>query len=249
MVRSAGCVRLRGPRARIAAGRCGTPRRSRRRRLRSPPRGRRAAGATSRAPGARPATRCATATASSVTSGSSWPASAASVSGSGAPCIDDAQTTLGDARPHVDGKVERCRAHLLEPEAELLDEVEREAVAPRRAGRDDDDLELDDLARLDRVRERRAGPVPHDRVAERIEPVVRELHAFPPARAPRCRARVLEPHPSYSRDACARLAPARTRASEPRAAPRGRGARRRAPLARAQDRNPLKRGFRSREDP
>ncbi len=105
----------------------------------------------------------------------------------------DREAALRDPRSHDDGDVERLRSELGEPEPELLDEVEREAVmtwGPRREHRR---LELDALARSNDVRE--AGPlaVPHDRVAERIEPVVRELDTLAAARAPGRRPGVLEP--------------------------------------------------------
>ena len=94
----------------------------------------------------------------------------------------------------VDGDVERLGSDLGEPEPELLDEVERKPVSARRSWREHGRLELDGLARPHDVGKRRPLPVPDDRVAERIEPVVRELHALAAARAPRRRAGVLEPH-------------------------------------------------------
>ncbi len=118
----------------------------------------------------------------------------------------DREPPLVDPRPHVDGEVERRRSELLEPEAELLDEVEREAVAARAAAA----RAASTRARPSRpgaTTSRKRGPraVPHDRVPERVEPVVRELHALAPARAPRRRAGVLEPNARARRDAGALL--------------------------------------------
>jgi hypothetical protein len=61
----------------------------------------------------------------------------------------DTETTYGDAWLYHDAKIERRRSDLLEPEAQLLDEVEREPVAPGRTGCDHDNLELGYLTRLD----------------------------------------------------------------------------------------------------
>jgi len=113
--------------------------------------------------------------------------------------------SLPDPRLDFDGEIERRGADLLEPEAELLDEVEGEAIASGRAGRDHGDVELHGLAGLDPPRKRSANAVPDDRVPERVEPVVRELDAFPAARAPRCRPGVLEPQLRTARDAGMRL--------------------------------------------
>ena len=87
------------------------------------------------------------------------------------------------------------RADLREPEPVLLDEIEREPVRARRPWRGDVQLQLDLLPRGDGVRKRRAGAVPDDRVAERIEPVEGRLHALRPVRAPGRRAGVLERDP------------------------------------------------------
>jgi hypothetical protein len=92
----------------------------------------------------------------------------------------------------LEWEIERGRPELGEPEAELLHEVEGEAIRAGRARRDDRGFDLQFAARLDHLRERDAVPVPDDRVAERIEPVVRELHALSPARAPRRRPCVLQ---------------------------------------------------------
>jgi lipopolysaccharide transport system ATP-binding protein len=102
------------------------------------------------------------------------------------------QAALIDARLHLDRELERRRPELLEPEAILLDEVEREAVAARRAWRDDGDLQLDGVPRLDDIRKRRTNAVPDDRVSERIEPVVCELDSVLASGAPGCGARILQ---------------------------------------------------------
>ena len=147
----------------------------------------------------------------------------------------DGEAPLVDQRPHVDDDVERRRPELLEPEAELLDEVERQAVAPGRPGRRERRLELDRLARAHDIGEGGSRAVPDDRVAERIEPVVRELHTLASARPPRRRACVLEDDVRSRRHARALLGRARTHATAPRAGPRaGIGdARRLAPFAAA----------------
>ena len=83
----------------------------------------------------------------------------------------------GDPRRHLDIELERSGADLGEPEAVLLDEVEGEPVAARRPRRRDREVELDPLLGRDVVRQRGARPVPDDRVAERVEPVVGGVHA------------------------------------------------------------------------
>ena len=118
---------------------------------------------------------------------------------------DDLEAAFRDPRLHVDGDVQRRRADLLEPEAMLLDEVEGEAVAPLRAWGDDRHLDLDRLARFDGPRQRGANAVPHDRVSEGIEPVVRDLDSLAPARSPRRSACVLELEAPVPGDARARL--------------------------------------------
>ena len=123
----------------------------------------------------------------------------------GLPVEDDAQATSGNARLDLHRDVEWSRSHLLEPEAQLLDEVEGEAVAPGRPRRDDDGFELHRLTRLDNSRERSARTVPHDCIAERIEPVIRELHAVPAPRTPRGRAGVLKLESSLRLDTSALL--------------------------------------------
>ena len=125
--------------------------------------------------------------------------------GIGSAMQHDLESPLGDPRLHLDREVERHRSDLLEPEAVLLHEIEREPVAPLRTRRDDRHVELDLLARRDDSRQRRSDAVPHDRVPERVEPVIRELDSLLPARAPRGGARVLEAHACSSLDACARV--------------------------------------------
>ena len=68
-------------------------------------------------------------------------------------------------------------ADLGEPEAKLLDEVEREPVAARRLRRTHGSVDLDLVARRDGAAEVDARPVPDDRVAAVVEPVVGELDA------------------------------------------------------------------------
>ena len=101
----------------------------------------------------------------------------------------DRKRPLVDARANGERDVERRRAELLEPEAELLDEIEREPVRAWRPRGDDRRLELDLLAGHHHLGERDAAAVPDDRVAERIEPVVGELDALAAARAPRAPCR------------------------------------------------------------
>ena len=95
----------------------------------------------------------------------------------GAAVDDDREPPLVDPRPHVDRQLERRRADLGEPEAVLLDEVEGEPVGAGRLRDGELELELDGLAGLDRMSEGRARPVPDDRVAAVVEPVVGELDA------------------------------------------------------------------------
>ena len=75
----------------------------------------------------------------------------------------------------------------------LLDEIEREPVAAGRARREHARLELHLLAGLHDAGQRCARAVPDDRVPERIEPVVRDLHSLAAARLPRRRAGIREP--------------------------------------------------------
>ena len=115
---------------------------------------------------------------------------------------DDAQPPLLDPRSHLDRQVERRRPDLLEPEAVLLDEIEREPVPAWRTGRHHARSELDGVTRSHDVAERRADAVPHDRVSQRVEPVVRELNTLAGTRTPRRRPGILEPEPYSSHGAC-----------------------------------------------
>ena len=82
----------------------------------------------------------------------------------------------------------------------LLDQVEREPIAAWRSGGEHVRVELDRLAWVDDVVERRANAVPEDRVPERVEPVVGEMDTLPLAGAPRRGSGVLEPEPCTRRD-------------------------------------------------
>ena len=95
----------------------------------------------------------------------------------GAAVDDDREPARVDPRPHVDRQLEWRRADLGEPEAVLLDEVEGEPVGAGRLRDVELELELDGLAGLDRMSEGRSRPVPDDRVAAVVEPVVGELDA------------------------------------------------------------------------
>ncbi len=92
----------------------------------------------------------------------------------------------------------------------------RAGSGPAARGASQGRLELDLLARPHDVRERRACSVPDDRVAERIEPVVRELDALSAARAPGRGARVLEHAPA--RPSSPRRAARRARSASQRTA-------------------------------
>ena len=118
---------------------------------------------------------------------------------------DHCETSRSDPGPHVHRNVEGMRSHLLEPEARLLHEVEREPVRPGRPRRLHGSFELDRLPGLDSARERCPDPVPHDRVPEWIEPVIRKLDAPSAAGVPCCAAGVLEPDARPARDAGPRL--------------------------------------------
>ena len=128
------------------------------------------------------------------TSGSSWAASAAVVPSSGPPW-----TTTPSRRSSISGRTSIStslgHADLGEPEAVLLDEVEREHVAAGRADDVDGQLDVDRRARRHRVRERGPHAVPDDRVAARVEPVVGELQPVVAAGAPGRAAGVLEHEP------------------------------------------------------
>ncbi len=112
----------------------------------------------------------------------------------------DAETTLADPGSDLDVDREWATANLLEPEAVLFDEVEREPIRPRRSRRSHRELELDAIAGRDGMRQWRAGPVPDDRVPELVEPVEGSLDPLGPVRAPRCAARVLERDAGDRRD-------------------------------------------------
>src|SRR3954447_23721944 len=94
------------------------------------------------------------------------------------------------ARCDLDVELGRVVAELGEPEALLIDEIERKLVRPRRDRASELELALDALAgsRADLVTQ----TVPDDRIAALVEPVVREIQA-----APGSAACILE------RDACA----------------------------------------------
>ena len=87
------------------------------------------------------------------------------------------ETALGDPRCHLQLDLERSAPDLPEPESVFLDEIERQPVCTRWPRSADGQLDLDPLAGGDVMRQRRSGPVPDDRVAERIEPVKRRLDA------------------------------------------------------------------------
>ena len=155
--------------------------------------------------GIAPATRCATAAACSTrASGSCCAASAALVAGSGGAVHLDCERSGVDAWHDLDLELEGRATDLREPEPVLLDEIEREPVGARRTGCGDLELQLDPLAGADGMCERRSGAVPHDRVAEPIEPVERRLHALLAVRAPGRRAGILERDPCRHRRAGAR---------------------------------------------
>ena len=87
------------------------------------------------------------------------------------------ETALGDPRRYLQLDLERSAPDLLEPESMLLDEVERQPVCTRWPRSADGELDLDPLAGGNVAWQRRAGAVPDDRVAERVEPVERRLDA------------------------------------------------------------------------
>src|SRR5205807_5396629 len=80
-----------------------------------------------------------------------------------------------------------------EPEAVLLDEIDREAVAPRWDRSTHRELLPQRATGIDRSFQRRAPAVPDDRIAALVEPVVREKQSFlgPPG-PPGGTARVLD---------------------------------------------------------
>ncbi|MDE3191277.1 MAG: uroporphyrinogen decarboxylase [Acidobacteriota bacterium] len=108
----------------------------------------------------------------------------------------------GVAREDVDVALQRVVAELREPEAALLDEIEREAVAARRDRPAEGHLLPQRRARLDGPLERRALAVPDDRVPALVQPVVGEEDAVRGApRAPRGGAGVLDLHAGALRGA------------------------------------------------
>ena len=109
------------------------------------------------------------------------------------------ETPRRNSRPDLHLQVQRRSANFGEPEAVLLDQVEREDVAARRARRSYRNFDLDCFTRRDRPAEGSPQPVPDNRVPERIEPVVRESHAGLSTSPPRCRTGVLECEPSPTR--------------------------------------------------
>jgi uroporphyrinogen decarboxylase len=104
------------------------------------------------------------------------------------------EAAFGDPGQDLDLGLERHDPHLREPEAVLLDEVEGDPIAPGRARRADRQVQRQGFAGRDRSAQRGAQSVPVNGVAERVEPVVRELHALAASRAPRRRPGVLHPH-------------------------------------------------------
>ena len=80
------------------------------------------------------------------------------------------------AGEHLEVEVEGRLTELPEPEAALVDDVDREPVAPRRNRRTDRDVEHGAFARLDPD----LGPktVPDDCVAQLVQPVVRDREAI-----------------------------------------------------------------------
>ncbi len=105
---------------------------------------------------------------------------------------DDRQPSGPDAWCDNGVDHQRLAADLREPEAMLFDEVERESVAPGRPWGEQRNVELHLRRGRDRLGEGRPDAVPDDRVAERVEPVIRDLHAVGAARAPRRGAGVLD---------------------------------------------------------
>ena len=167
--------------------------------------------------GIAPATRCATASAvRPSTTGSSWAASAAVVTRI---VVRRAPARRGGGRRSAARPRSRARAGRSRPRR-------TRTGAPRR-GRTPAGRRPAAGARAPRARARPARPgatgwgaayagtVPDDRVAERVEPVVRRLHAVRAVRAPGRRAGVLEPRRGRHR---ARL---RAAASSDQASQRG----------------------------
>ena len=84
------------------------------------------------------------------------------------------------AREHVELFIRAAVPELREPGPVLGDEVEREAVRAGRHRRAHVQAHRDALAGRDGLRKRGADPVPDDRVAERVEPVVRAGNVVAP---------------------------------------------------------------------
>src|SRR5580765_535339 len=81
------------------------------------------------------------------------------------------------ARGDLDVELGRVVAELGEPEALLVDEIERKLVRPRRDRASDLEVALDALAGSGAHLV--AQTVPDDRIAALVEPVVREVQAAP----------------------------------------------------------------------
>ena len=118
------------------------------------------------------------------------------------PVESDAETTHADSWGDLDIDRERRTADLLEPEAVLFDEIEREPIGAGRPGRGYLELELDAVARRDGMGERCPRSVPDDGVSELVEPMEGNLDPLGPVRAPRCAAGILECDARDRRDPC-----------------------------------------------
>ena len=132
------------------------------------------------------------------TSGSSCAASAAAVSASSPPWTTTASRRSAIRGSDLDVELERRGADLGEPEAETPRRGRtRAGSGPGGCGARTQRLELDLLAGRDRPLEGDTRPVPDDRVAAVVEPVVGELHAGgsrASARSP-CRRSAARPAP------------------------------------------------------
>jgi hypothetical protein len=113
---------------------------------------------------------------------------------------NDGKPPLLDARAHRHLDVEGCDTDLREPEVVLLDQIEAQDVASRRTRCEERDIEHYAPTRGDRLRERGTRPVPHDRIAAQVEPVVAELEPVGAVRPPRRAPAILELDPSDGRD-------------------------------------------------
>ena len=114
------------------------------------------------------------------------------------------ETPIRDPRPDLDRNIERGSTNFGEPEAVLLDQVEREDIATGRSRRCHWNLDLDRLAGCYRPCKGSPQSVPDNRIPERIEPVIRQPHASLPTSAPRRGTGVLQNKPSPTRDASPR---------------------------------------------